>query len=93
MFNYLEREELIEYNPMDKVRLLRQDIDLTNCLTDEEVKAVLAQPNQRDYIVFRDFVAMNLLLDSGMRINEALNLRINEIDFNDVCLHQLLKTS
>lgn len=30
MFNYLEREELIEVNPMSNVKLLRQDIDLTN---------------------------------------------------------------
>ncbi|MEB8674213.1 integrase [Bacillus thuringiensis] len=81
MLNYLEREELIEYNPMDNVRLLRQDIDLTNCLTEDEVKAVLAQPNQRDYVGFRDFVIINLLLDSGLRINEALNLRVEEIDF------------
>lgn len=34
MFNHLEREELIAFNPMDSVRLLRQDIDLTNCFTD-----------------------------------------------------------
>ena len=81
LLNYLEREELIEFNPMDKVRLLRQDVDLTNCLTEEEVKAVLGQPNQRDYVGFRDFVGINLLLDSGMRINEALSLRINDIDF------------
>ncbi|MEE6184430.1 tyrosine-type recombinase/integrase [Bacillus pretiosus] len=66
---------------MDNVRLLRQDIDLTNCLTEDEVKAVLAQPNQRDYVGFRDFVIINLLLDSGLRINEALNLRVEEIDF------------
>ena len=50
MFNYLEREDLIEVNPMAGVRLLKQDIDLTNCFTDEEVKEVLRQPNQRDYV-------------------------------------------
>ena len=81
MLNYLERESLIEFNPMDNVRLMRQDIDLTNCFTDEEVKELFKQPNQRDYVGFRDFVIMNLMLDTGMRVNEILGLRIGDIDF------------
>jgi integrase/recombinase XerD len=81
MFNYLEREELIEVNPMPNVKLLRQDIDLTNCFTDEEVKEILRQPNQRDYVGYRDYVAMILLLDSGIRANELLSLRTADLDF------------
>jgi integrase/recombinase XerD len=81
IFNYLERENLLMINPTDNVKLMRQDIDLTNCFTEEEVKALLKQPNTRDYVGFRDFVAMNLLLDSGLRANELLNLRMGDIDF------------
>jgi integrase/recombinase XerD len=81
VFNYLERENYIYNNPMDNIRTLRTDIDLTNSFTDEEVKALLKQPYQRDYVGFRDFVAMNLLLDSGIRANELLNLRVGDIDF------------
>jgi integrase/recombinase XerD len=81
MFNHLEREDMIEFNPMDNIRLLRQDIDLTNCFTEDEVKEVLQQPNQRDYVGYRDYVAMILLLDSGIRANELLSLRSSDIDF------------
>lgn len=81
IFNYLDREDLIEVNPMTNIRLLRQDIDLTNCLTDEEVKEILRQPNQRDYVGYRDYVAIILLLDSGIRANELLSLRTSDIDF------------
>ncbi|NSL51721.1 tyrosine-type recombinase/integrase [Calidifontibacillus erzurumensis] len=81
MFNYLEREEFIEVNPMAKIKLIRQDIDLTNCLTDDEIKEILRQPDQKDYVGYRDFVAINLMLDSGLRINELLNLRVGDIDF------------
>ncbi|WP_404459307.1 tyrosine-type recombinase/integrase [Sutcliffiella horikoshii] len=81
IFNFLEREDLIEVNPLENVRLLKQDIDLTNCFTDDEVKEILRQPNQRDYVGFRDYVAMMLLLDSGVRANELLNLRSSDIDF------------
>lgn len=81
MFNFLEREGLIAFNPMDSVRLLKQDIDLTNCFTDEDVKELFKQPNQRDYVGFRDYVAMTLLLDCGIRASELLSLRTSDIDF------------
>ncbi|WHP41548.1 tyrosine-type recombinase/integrase [Lysinibacillus boronitolerans] len=81
MFNHLEREGLIAFNPMESVRLIKQDIDLTNCFTDEEVKELFKQPEKRDYVGFRDFVAMTLLLDCGLRANELLSLRLADIDF------------
>lgn len=80
-FNHLQREELIEVNPMERIKQIRQDVDLTNCFTDEEVKAILQQPDLRDFVGFRDFVAMNVLLDSGLRIQELLSLRVSDIDF------------
>ncbi|RED57188.1 tyrosine-type recombinase/integrase [Cohnella lupini] len=81
IFNQMERDELIEDNPVAKVKLIRQDVDLTNCFTDDEVKAILAQPNQRDFVGFRDFVGIMLMLDSGMRISEMLSRRVPDIDF------------
>ena len=41
MFNHLEREGLIAFNPMDSVRLLKQDLDLTNCFTDEDSQGAI----------------------------------------------------
>lgn len=81
IFNYLDREELIEVNPLYNVKLLKQDIDLTNCFTDDEVKEVFKQPNLRDYVGFRDYVAMTILLDAGLRANELLSLRVATVDF------------
>ncbi|MED1802929.1 tyrosine-type recombinase/integrase [Brevibacillus porteri] len=81
VFNHLSREELIEVNPITNVKLIRQDVDLTNCFTDDEVKALLEQPDRRDFVGFRDFVGMTCLLDSGMRASELLGLRIPDIDF------------
>ncbi|MEC0167489.1 tyrosine-type recombinase/integrase [Paenibacillus graminis] len=81
IFNQLERDDLIDENPITKVKLLRQDIDLTNCLDDDEVKAILAQPDQKDYVGYRDYVGMVVMLDAGLRINELLELRIPYLDF------------
>ncbi|NYV68829.1 tyrosine-type recombinase/integrase [Bacillus sp. Gen3] len=81
LFNFLYNEELIEVNPMERIKQIRQDIDLTNCFTDDEVKAILRAPNMRDFVGFRDYVAINLLLDSGLRVKELLSLRTSDIDF------------
>jgi integrase/recombinase XerD len=81
IFNQLRRDRLIEVNPLENVNLLRQDIDLTNCLTDEEVKAILNQPNQKDFVGYRDYVGIVTMLDSGLRIGELLSLRTGDIDF------------
>lgn len=81
LMNYLVHEEYLIANPLDRVKLIRQDVDLTNCFTDDEVKALFKAPNLRDYVGFRDYVAMNLLLDSGLRIGELLSLRIDDVDF------------
>lgn len=80
-FNFLFNEDVIELNPIENVKLLRQDIDLTNCLSEDEVKAVLRQPDRRDYVGFRDWVAINCLLDAGLRAQELLSLRMEDIDF------------
>lgn len=82
IFNFLYREDLIEVNPIENVKLLRQDNvnDLTNALTDEEIKEIMSQPDRRDFVGFRDWVAMNTLLDTGLRINELLSLRAEDVD-------------
>ncbi|WFA04452.1 tyrosine-type recombinase/integrase [Bacillus sp. HSf4] len=82
IYNYLDREDLIKVNPVTRIKLLRQDIDLTNCFTEEEVKSILQQPNLRDYVGFRDYCAISLLLDSGLRNEEMLSLRDKDIDFS-----------
>lgn len=81
LINYLDREGYLNVNPVAKLKLIRQDIDLTNCFTNEEVKALFKTPNLRDYVGFRDYVIMNVLLDTGLRIGELLSLRILDIDF------------
>lgn len=39
------------------------------------------QPNQRNFVGFRDYVAIDVMLDSGLRIQELLSLRTMDIDF------------
>jgi integrase/recombinase XerD len=82
LLNYLEREGFIAANPAARLKLIRQDVDQTNAFTDAEIQALFKQPNLREYVGFRDYVIMNVLLDTGLRIGELLAMRIADIDFN-----------
>jgi integrase/recombinase XerD len=42
---------------------------------------LLQQPNKKDYVGFRDYCAMVLLLDTGLRANELISLKTEHIDF------------
>lgn len=81
-FNYLYREKLINFNPIDSIKLIKQDTDEYNKgFTNEELKAIFQQPYQREYVGFRDYIAMTLLLDTGLRVGSLLSLREQNIDF------------
>lgn len=80
-FNALFREEIVNDNPVNNVKLMRVDEDTFDPLTDDELERLLGAPNQREYAQFRDLVCMYLMLDTGMRISEVCDLEVSEIDF------------
>jgi len=82
LWNHLDREGYIEVNPLEKIKIIKQDTDdLGNGFTEEEIKVLFQQPNKRDYVGWRDFVGMNTLYDSGLRVQELLTLRAGDVDF------------
>ncbi|QVY62933.1 tyrosine-type recombinase/integrase [Cytobacillus gottheilii] len=83
MFNCLEEEQLIVHNPMEGVKNVREPEEEIVILNSEELKRLIATPNQREYSAFRDYVLMHLLIDSMCRISEALGLRRADVDFTN----------
>ncbi|KNZ69319.1 tyrosine recombinase XerC [Thermincola ferriacetica] len=49
--------------------------------TDEQVRQLLAQPDQSTFVGLRDWVIMQVLLDTGVRVDELCSLRLGDIDF------------
>lgn len=82
-FRFLKDEELIEHNPTEDVQNVRENETDIRILTPDEIRRLLEVPDRRSYAEFRDFVLMNLLLDSMIRINEALTLRQEDVSFVD----------
>lgn len=80
-FNALYRENVIDKDPMKHIKLMKTDEKPIEILTEAELYRLLMQPDKRLYSQFRDLVLMYTLLDTGLRIKEAVNLKTKDIDF------------
>jgi len=86
-FNVLVKERILPSSPMQTIKLMKVDEDTKEPLTEEEVRLLLKQPNQRLYAQYRDYVMMTLFIDSGMRVNEVCALDVDDIDFKSRYIH------
>ncbi len=82
-FSYLLREELIENNPMEKVRLPRAPKNVVPTFSERDIEKLLSQPDKSTNVGFRDYVIMLTFLDTGVRLSELATLRFNDIDFEN----------
>ena len=82
-FNFLEREAILPHNPMEGVRLVRQKRAAIQTFSREQLRAILSAPDQRTFTGLRDYTAMLLMVETGLRVKELLNIRLDDIDFND----------
>lgn len=82
MFRFWKAEGLIESDPWASVKKVEEAHTEIQVMTVEQLRKLLQSPNQRSYAGFRDHVLMNVLIDGFLRINEAVSLRVSDIDFD-----------
>lgn len=73
--NYCIRDELIEKNPFDKVKMTKLSKKILPALTEDEIKTVLHACNTK-----RDEAICLFLLDSGVRVSELCALNIASVN-------------
>jgi len=52
-------------------------VDLLQPLPKEDIRKMLRVPNKSLYTRYRDYLLMLLMLDIGIRVKEAVNLKID----------------
>ncbi|OYD08588.1 tyrosine-type recombinase/integrase [Paludifilum halophilum] len=82
-FNFLERERYIMDNPMASVQLVRQKRSVVQTFTRQQVLAILGAPDQMTFTGVRDYTLLLLLFETGLRVKELVNVRIDDIRFED----------
>jgi len=79
-FGFLKREEFINKNPMEKVKIPKVPQKLVPTFSIEEIEKLLSKPNKHKREGYRDYVIMMLLLDTGARVSEVANLKMPDVD-------------
>lgn len=82
MCNFWYGAGMIKVNPMETIKQLRYDEDdAVPGLTDDELKRLLDSYDEKQYADWRDKILCLLMLDTGLRPTEAVELPIEDIDF------------
>lgn len=76
-FNYLIDQEVIQDHPMARVKKGKVDQKPIIPFSTDDIKNLLQQPDKSRQAGYRDYCMMLMLLSTGMRITECLNLLIS----------------
>lgn len=80
-FGFLSRERLLPASPMTVLEKPRKDRVIIPALNLDQMRVLLAQPSRKTFEGIRSRTLMVLILDTGLRVSEALKLRRDHVDF------------
>lgn len=80
-FRFWKREGRIASNPMELVERPRRERVLIRPMSPDQASRLLEQPDAKTLEGLRDRGLMMLMLDSGLRVSEALSLEADRIDW------------
>lgn len=75
-FKWLMEEDYIDKNPMAKIKTIKTDKTVKDVLSDEQAEIIRCECKRE-----RDIAIFDLLLSSGMRVSELVQLNRSDIDF------------
>lgn len=92
-FSYLEENNYIEKNPTEKLSSVKIGRKLPAVLSFPEIQKILDAPKTDDLAGLRDKAILETFYSSGLRVSELINLKINDLFFDDEVLRVLGKGS
>jgi site-specific recombinase XerD len=79
-FRWLCQEKRITASPMERVPAPKVPLEQIKPLTPDELNRLLRQPDVSTFTGLRDATFIALLADSGLRLSEATNITLAEVD-------------
>lgn len=79
---YLYDSGYIQHNVIAGIKLFKVDEDQIGAFTEGQIKRLFKAVDRKTYAGFRDYTIMLLLLDTGLRISEALSVTYEMFDPN-----------
>ena len=85
-FNWCVEEELILRTPIKKGDYIKVERRPLEFVSDGDFKRLLQNMNTASFSEYRDSIIIQLLLDTGMRINECLLIQVSDVDLPKRCI-------
>ena len=82
-WSWLVREEIIEINPFDKLRIPQPPKKVIPTFSESQIQALLGVIDTSGSAGFRDWTMILTLLDTGLRASELVGLTVNEVNLED----------
>jgi len=79
-FTFLQKEKLIEQNPMDEIDSPKLEKKIPQALSYEQVQNLFNQPDTSSLMGLRDRAILELFYSSGLRVSELCALDKGDID-------------
>ncbi|MCE7792630.1 tyrosine-type recombinase/integrase [Salipaludibacillus sp. CUR1] len=83
LFNFLYNTKQIDSNPMHKYPLMKERRGNIETFTIKQIKALLNTPDLNTFTGQRDYTFMLLLLETGIRLNEATGILAEDIKMSE----------
>lgn len=87
-FKFLYQSNYIDSDPAEKLKKQKTKQLQVQPFTDQEIRALFNAPDKKSFVGYRDYIAMMLLLETGIRLSEITNLKIHDInlDLNEILI-------
>ena len=82
-FIYLQINNYINENPLERLSPPKLSKSLPVVLTVEEIDSILSKPSVDSKLGLRDRAMLELLYACGTRVTELINLKVSDLFFND----------
>jgi integrase/recombinase XerD len=77
-WGWLLAEEFIEINPFDKIMIPRPPKKVITPFSEEQIRSLLSAIDTRSAIGFRDSTIILTLLDTGIRVSELTDVKLDD---------------
>jgi len=90
-WSWLLEEGYIQANPMARLKLPSVPQKVIATFTSEQIQAIIKSVDRKTPNGYRDYTIILLFLDTGIRLSELTNLKVDDIDFGQSWLTVLGK--
>lgn len=87
---FAQTRGIVHFNSANMVAKMKQPYPEVPSLSFEQLRRLLEQPDIRTFAGFRDLIHIKLMLDTGIRLRESLDLELAQIDLKGRHLRKVL---